>query len=107
MGSAAGTLGMITPSLIIITLIATVLKQFMDYPAVLHALSGIRVVVCALMFNTVLSMAKAGIKDLLGTFLFLAGFLLATFSPVPTVILVLCAAVTGILTTVRKEKKAS
>ena len=107
MGSAAGTLGMITPSLIIITLIATVLKQFMDYPAVLHALSGIRVVVCAVMFNTVLSMAKAGIKDLLGTFLFLAGFLLATFSPVPTVILVLCAAVTGILTTVRKEKKAS
>lgn len=106
-GSAAATLGMITPSLIIITLIATVVRQFMDYPVVLHALSGIRVVVCALMFNTVLSMAKTGIKDLLGVFLFLAGFVLATFSPVPTVILVLCAAATGIFTTIRKEKKTA
>lgn len=102
-GAIFGTLGMITPSLIIITLIATILRQFMDYPVVLHALSGIRIVVCALMFNTILSLAKAGIKDTLGIFLFLAGFLLATFSPIPTIILVVAAAVIGILANIRKE----
>lgn len=105
-GAIFGTLGMITPSLIIITLIATILRRFIDYPVVLHALSGIRVVVCALMFHTIVSLAKAGIKDTLGVFLFLAGFLLATFSPVPTIILVIGAALIGILINIRKEKNA-
>ena len=106
-GAIAGTFGMITPSLVIITLVATILKQFIEYPIVLHALSGIRIVVCALMFNTIVSLAKAGIKDSLGVFLFLAGFLLATFSPVPTILLVVAAAVIGIITNIRKEKHAS
>lgn len=106
-GAIAGTLGMITPSLAIITLVATILKQFIEYPIVLHALSGIRIVVCALMFNTIVSLAKAGIKDTLGVFLFLSGFLLATFSPVPTILLVVAAAVFGIATNIRKEKPAS
>lgn len=106
-GAIAGTFGMITPSLVIITLVATILKQFIEYPIVLHALSGIRIVVCALMFNTIVSLAKAGIKDSLGVFLFLAGFLLATFSPIPTVLLVVAAAAIGILTRIRKEKRAS
>lgn len=106
-GAIAGTLGMITPSLAIITLVATILKQFIEYPIVLHALSGIRIVVCALMFNTIVSLAKAGIKDTLGVFLFLSGFLLATFSPVPTILLVVAAAVIGIATNIRKEKPAS
>ena len=106
-GAIAGTFGMITPSLVIITLVATILKQFIEYPIVLHALSGIRIVVCALMFNTIVSLAKARIKDSLGVFLFLAGFLLATFSPIPTVLLVVAAAAIGILTRIRKEKRAS
>lgn len=106
-GAIAGTLGMITPSLVIITLVATILKQFMEYPVVLHALSGIRIVVCALMFNTIISLAKAGIKDKLGIFLFLTGFLLATFSPIPTILLVVTAAVIGIVTNIRKEKHVS
>ena len=106
-GAIAGTLGMITPSLAIITLVATILKQFIEYPIVLQALSGIRIVVCALMFNTIVSLAKAGIKDTLGVFLFLSGFLLATFSPVPTILLVVAAAVIGIATNIRKEKPAS
>lgn len=104
LGSIAGTLGMVTPSLIIITLIATILNQFIEEPLVVHALSGIRVAVCAMMLNTVISLAKAGIKDYLGALLFLAGFLLATFSPIPTILLVVCAAVIGICVNIRKEK---
>ena len=74
-GAICGTLGMVTPSLIIITLIATILNRFIAEPIVVHALSGIRVAVCAMMLNTVISLAKAGIKDKLGILLFLAGFL--------------------------------
>lgn len=74
---------------------------------VIHALSGIRVAVCALMLNTVVSLAKAGVKDYLGALIFLSGFLLATFSPVPTIILVVCAALAGIGISIRKEKAGS
>lgn len=106
-GGIFGTLGMVTPSLIIITLIATILNRFITEPLVVHALSGIRVAVCAMMLNTVVSLAKAGIKDHLGALLFLAGFLLATFSPIPTIVLVVCAAAVGILANIRKEKAQS
>lgn len=106
LGSIFGTLGMITPSIIIISLIATILRNFIDLPIVLHALSGIRIVVCALMLQTVYSLAKAGIKNKLGLFLFLAGFLVATFTPVPTILLVLFAAIVGIITYVGKKGDA-
>lgn len=103
LGSIFGTLGMVTPSIIIISLIATILRNFIDLPIVLHALSGIRIVVCALMLQTVYSLAKAGIKNKLGLFLFLVGFLIATFTPVPTILLVLFAAIVGIITYTKKK----
>lgn len=106
-GAVCGTLGMITPSLIIITLVATILNRFITEPMVIHALSGIRVAVCALMLNTVVSLAKAGVKDYLGAIIFLTGFLLATFSPIPTIVLVVCAALAGIGINIRKEKAGS
>ena len=52
-GAVCGTLGMVTPSLIIITLIATILNRFIAEPLVVHALSGIRVAVCAMMLNKI------------------------------------------------------
>ena len=103
LGSIFATLGMISPSILIISLIATILKSFINLPIVLHALSGIRIVVCALMIQTVYSLAKAGIKNKLGLLIFLAGFLIATFTPVPTILLVVAAAVIGIVTSIRKE----
>ena len=103
-GSIFATLGMISPSLIIITLIASILKEFMALPIVLHALAVIRITVCALMLNTVFSLMKSGIKDKLGVLLFLFGFLLATFTPIPTILLVVCAAVIGIFVKLRKER---
>ena len=103
-GSIFATLGMISPSLIIISLIASILKEFMALPIVLHALAGIRITVCALMLNTVFSLMKSGIKDKPGVLLFLFGFLLATFTPIPTILLVVCAAVIGIFVKLRKER---
>ena len=51
-GGVSGTLGMVSPSLIIICLVASILNNFIHMPVVLHALAGIRIVVCALMLNT-------------------------------------------------------
>lgn len=101
-GSVFATLGMITPSLLIISLIASILKEFINLPIVLHALAGIRIAVCALMLNTVFSLMKSGIKDKLGLLIFLIGFFTATFTPVPTILLVIFSAVIGLFTTLRK-----
>ena len=71
--------------------------HFADIPAVIHALAGIRIVVCALMMNTVITMTKKGVVDKLGAAVFLAAFLLACFTPLPTAIVVILSAVTGII----------
>ena len=96
LGGIVATLGMVTPSLIIICLVASILKTFINLPVVQHALAGIRVAVCAMMLDTVLTMTKKGVKDKLGVFLFLASFLLATLTPVPLAILVILSACIGI-----------
>lgn len=96
-GGIAGTLGMVSPSLIIICLIASILQNFIHIPVVVHALAGIRVVVCALMINTVITMAKKGIVDKLGGVLFVGGFLLACFTPIPTALLIVAAGVIGVI----------
>ena len=97
LGSVAGTLGMVSPSLIIICLVASILNNFIHMPVVLHALAGIRIVVCALMLNTVFTMAKKGIIDRLGALVFVIAFLLACFTPVPTAVVIVLAGLTGII----------
>ena len=96
-GGLCATLGVISPSIIIICLIASILQNFINLPAVVHALAGIRIVVCALMINTVITMTKKGVVDKLGAVIFLAAFILACFTPIPTAIVVVLSAVTGII----------
>ena len=96
-GSLSATLGVISPSVIIICLIASILQNFIGLPVVMHALAGIRIVVCALMMNTVITMTKKGVIDKLGAVIFLTAFILACFTPIPTAIVVILAALTGII----------
>lgn len=96
-GGTIATLVEISPSLIIITLIASVLRQYMDNIILLHAFAGIRIAVCAMMFDTVILMIKKGVKNVLGIFLFLLALLLATFTAVPLPMIVLIASFIGIL----------
>ena len=93
----AATLGVISPSIIIICLVASILQNFIHLPAVEHALAGIRIIVCALMLNTVVTMARKGIIDILGGILFVAAFILACFTPVPTALIIVLAGIIGVI----------
>lgn len=106
-GGVAATLGVISPSIVIICLVASILQNFIHLPAVVHALAGIRIVVCALMLNTVVSMAKKGIIDKLGAILFVTAFLLACFTPVPTAVIIVLAGITGVITSHIRRRKSS
>lgn len=97
LGAIVSTLGMISPSLIIVSILAMFVQQFMENPYVAHAVGGIKVVVCALMLNTVITMGKKSMVSKITVAMALLGFALAMFTPIPTVLLVLIAGIVGIV----------
>lgn len=96
-GAIISTLGMISPSLIIVSILAMFVQQFIENPYVAHAVGGIKVVVCALMLNTVITMGKKSMVSKITIAMALIGFALAMFTPIPTVLLVILAGIIGIV----------
>ena len=95
-GGIVATLGVVSPSVVIISLIAAFLQSFMDNAILGHAFAGLRVCVCVLVFNTLLKLRKSAVKDAgaaIICLLVLAGAALLDLSPV---ILVLFAGAAGI-----------
>ncbi len=97
-GSALATIGVVFPSLIIITVIAAFLRNFADNEYVIHAFAGLRVVVCVLVLNTVVKLFKGNIKGkgLPALILFLLVLVASFFFKVSSIILVVCAMVWGL-----------
>lgn len=98
-GGIFATIGVVFPSLIIITVIAALLTNYADIPAVKSAFAGIRVCVCVLIFNSVVKLWKSAVKDKAALCLCLAVFVLAVFLDVSPVIFVVICAGAGILLT--------
>ncbi len=104
-GGVAATLGEISPSILIISLVATILQNFITMPQVQHALAGIRIAVCAMMLNTLIGLIRRGVVDVFGGVLFAVAFVLACFTPVPTVVIIILAGVSGVLASLIKERQ--
>lgn len=94
--AAAATLGVIFPSLVIITLIAALLSNFADLPVVRNAFAGIRACVCALILNAVIKLWKKAVVDLPTVIIFIAVLILAVFTKLSPVIFVAAAALAGV-----------
>lgn len=96
-GGILATLGVVTPSFIIISLIAAFIRNFADLAIVRNAFAGIRVCVCVLIFNAVVKLFKKSVIDIPTLIIFLLitiGSLFLDWSPILFVIL---AGVLGIL----------
>jgi len=102
-GAIAAALGVVTPSIIIITLIAALMQDFQNNPLVRHAFKAISICVCALILDAVISMWKRGVKDWVGVIICVAVFALAVFTQLSPVWLVIAAALAGI--SVRKLRE--
>ena len=96
-GGIVATLGVVCPSIIIISIIAAFLTNFQDIPVVQHGLSGIRISVCVLMSASIYKLAKKGIKNIFGIVLSLAGFIFSYFTNISIVLLVIMAGVLGVI----------
>ena len=99
LGGVVATLGVIFPSFVIITVIAGIIQNFADFPAVNSAFAGIRVCVCVLIFNSVLKLWKGAIKDKAALALCLLVFVLSVFFKISPIVFVLFCAAAGILFT--------
>lgn len=95
LGALFSTLGVISPSILIITFITACLQNFAEYKLVQHALSGIRVCVCVLVFQAVVKMWKKAMVDKAALVVFLCVLALALFSSFPVALLVIIAGVGG------------
>ncbi len=95
-GGIAATLGFTAPAFVIIILVAALLRNFADYPAVQNAFAGIRVCVCVLIFSAICRLWKKSVTDRCTLLIFFAVFLLTVFTSASPVILVIASAAAGI-----------
>ena len=97
-GGILATLGVVFPSLVIISLLAGVITAFSHLAWVSHAFGGIRVCVCILILNAVMKLLKKAVIDVPTALIFalvaLGSFFLSGISPV---YYVLAAAAAGIV----------
>ncbi|MGN0204699.1 MAG: chromate transporter [Coprococcus sp.] len=96
-GGIVATAGCVTPSLIIIMIIAAFINSFTHIVWVQHALAGIRVCVCILVLNAVLKLAKKSLIDAATYIIFAAIVVLSLFTDVAAFVWIICAGVAGIV----------
>ena len=99
LGGIVATLGVVFPSFVIISVIAGIIRNFSDIPAVKSAFAGIRVCVCVLIFNSVVKLWKGAVKDKATLALCLLVFILSVFFSISPIVFVLFCAAAGILFT--------
>lgn len=96
-GGIAATLGMVFPSIIIITIIAAFIRSFAELEIVGHALNGIKAGVCALILDAVIKLTKKSIIDKYTLTLFVVVFFIALLTDISTVILIISSGILGVV----------
>lgn len=104
-GAIFATLGMVLPSLIIIVLIASILKQYMYNRYVAYAFAGIRICVVALIADIVYELWKKNIKIASDVIIFVGTVVLLVMFNISAVWIVLLAAVSALVLGEIKNKR--
>lgn len=105
LGGIVATLGVITPSIIIIMIIAALITNFADNEYVKHAFAGIRVCVCVLIINATIGFIKKTVVDVLTLIIFLCVFVTAAFTRIETVFIVLVVIAASVVWTLIVSRK--
>lgn len=96
-GAVCATLGILTPPICIISLVAAFLWPYLTNTWVKHALSGLQACVCALILVSVVRLYRSGVSGFPSLCIFLAAGLLSFFTNISPICLVLAAALCGLL----------
>ena len=96
-GGILATLGVVFPSLIIISLLAGLITNFSHLAWVKNAFAGIQVCVCVLIFNAVMKLLKKSVVDKRTATIFVVVLVGSVFLDLSPAWFVIAAAVAGIL----------
>lgn len=105
-GGIIGTIGVVTPSWVIIMLLAGAISSVDKYPLAQKALRGINVAVAALLTSVIVRFSKKTIKSLWNAVFMLLAFALIYFLKVQSVWIIIASLIIGSLLTLYRQKKA-
>lgn len=105
LGGMVSTLGVIFPSIVIISIIAAVLTNFAELPVVIHAFNGIRACVCVLILIAVYNMGKNSVVDVFTALIFIITAILTIMKVTSPIILVIVAGAIGVVFQLVKAKR--
>ncbi|MCR5825941.1 MAG: chromate transporter [Oscillospiraceae bacterium] len=104
LGGVVATLGVVFPSIVIISLLAGVISRFAELSWVKNAFAGVRVCVCVLIANAVWKLGKKSIVDKWAAAIFAVIAVGAIFTELSPVVFVLVAGVCGVVLRVLLQK---
>ena len=103
-GGIAATLGIVFPSLVIISVITAFISNFAELAVVRNAFAGIRVCVFVLILNAVIKLSKSSVKDTLTLIICLHVLTGAVILDVSPIVFVVAAGIIGIVAKVLIHK---
>lgn len=106
-GGVFATLGMVTPSLVIIMILASLINSINDFPIIQKALKGINVAVAALLTSTIINFMKKTIKKFTNAIFMMISFLLVFVFKLPSFWIILFALLIGVVLTYKEKKKVA
>ena len=105
-GGIFATVGLVLPSVLIITIIAAFIKNFLEYEIVGHIFGGIKAAVAALIVDATITIGKKSMVDKVCIALAVISFILSVLFDVPPTVIVLGGAAVGLILKGRKRGAA-
>ena len=96
-GAIFTTLGVITPSIVIMTILAFILTKVSHIPVINHAFAGIRPAVASLILMSFIKILKSSVKNHLQIIVCIFSFILVAFFNISPVFIVIIGIAYGLL----------
>ncbi len=97
LGGIAAALGMISPSIIIIMILAGIIQRYSALPIVESAFSGIQIAVAVIIINAVIKMYKNSVVDKITLGIFVITLAILLFVDIPTIAVIIGAFIISLL----------
>jgi len=94
-GGIIATIGFVLPGIVLVILASFFIRNIEEYPVVVHAFTGIRIAVGALILDTVIKMARGIFKNPAAVIIYIAAFALSFIWSVSPMIIVLGSGLAG------------
>lgn len=104
LGGIFATLGIIFPSIVIISILASLINSVSDFPIIQKALKGINVAVAALLTNITFNFAKKTVNSVFSFILCICSFLTVFIFNIQSFYIIISAFLLGIVMYLIKQK---